>query len=80
MRARRRSDEQSVPPWTEDQVASLNAYQQSRVMHPFTGTRKADGSETILIATPEGWIAAPEGPIVQTWAHSWMADLSWRTK
>jgi hypothetical protein len=77
MRARR-SDEHVSVPWTAHQVASLNAYQQSGGMHPFTGTRRADNSETVLIATPEGWVEAPEGPVVQTWAYSWMADWSWR--
>lgn len=31
----------SHAPWTEDQVASLNAYQESGVFHPFTGGKKA---------------------------------------
>jgi len=79
MRARRRSTDEPVQaPWTADQVASLNTYQRAGVMHPFTGERQANGDETILIATTEGWITAVGGPVVQTWAHSWMADWSWR--
>lgn len=65
-------------PWTEDQVKSLNEYQRSGVFHPFTGQRGADGSETPLIATREGWVERVGGPIVQAWTHSWMADWSWK--
>lgn len=68
----------SNAPWTDEEVASLNAYQESGVMHPFTGTRKPDGGETVLIATKEGWVESEGGPIVQTWAHGWMADWSWK--
>lgn len=65
-------------PWTADQVSSLNGYQASRVMHPFTGARGPGGEETILIATPDGWVEREGGPIVQTWAHGFMADWSWK--
>jgi hypothetical protein len=66
-------------PWTDDQVASLNAYQESEKNHPFTGNRKPDGSETILIATPNGLVEEEGGPIVQTWAHSWAVNWEWQT-
>ena len=59
-------------PWTEDQASSLNAYQTSGVMHPFTGPEG-----TILIATPNGWVIEDDGPVVQDWAWSWMADWQW---
>jgi hypothetical protein len=81
-RMRARSDaafEHVEAPWTADQVANLNAYQQAGVMHPFTGERQSNGDETILIATSVGWIAAPDGPVVQTWAYAMMADGSWST-
>ena len=65
-------------PWSDDQVASLNAYQHSDVMHPFTGERGSDGEETVLIATSAGWVTRVGGPVVQTWAHQFMADWSWR--
>jgi hypothetical protein len=65
-------------PWTEDQVASLNAYQAAGVMHPFTGERGPKGEETILIATPEGWVERVGGPVVQTWAHAWMVNWGWK--
>ena len=63
-------------PWTDDQVASLNAYQNAGYVHPFT---HGDGADQVdLIATPSGWIAKEGGPVVQDWAHSFMADWSWR--
>lgn len=62
--------------WTDDQVASLNAYQAAGVMHPFT-YEDADG-EVDLIATPEGWRAKLDGPVVQEWAHGFMLDWSWK--
>jgi len=64
-------------PWTFSQVISLNAYQASGRFHPFTGERKENGDETVLIATLAGWTETSGGPIVQTWAHEFMADWSW---
>jgi hypothetical protein len=63
-------------PWTEDEVASLNAYQASGRWHPFTSP-SGDGSS--LIATPAGWVDKEGGPVVQDWAHMWMADWGWKT-
>lgn len=65
------------PPWTEDQVASLNLFQSEGRFHPFTGKRKENGEETVLIATKDGWVEELGGPVVQTWAHAFMADGSW---
>jgi hypothetical protein len=63
-------------PWTEDQVKSLNAYQNAGYVHPFTD---GDGEEKVdLTATPEGWVRKVGGPVVQTWAHEFMTDWSWR--
>jgi hypothetical protein len=63
-------------PWTDDQVASLNAYQEAGFVHPFT---YGDGADQVdLIATTSGWVAKEGGPVVQTWAHMFMADWSWR--
>ena len=67
-------------PWTDDQVASLRAFQRCGYVHPFTGTRGPNGEETILIATRDGWIESPEGPVVQTWAHAFMADWTWAVR
>lgn len=68
----------SNAPWTDDEVASLNEFQQCDRWHPFTGTRKPNGDETLLIATKDGWIEEPGGPVVQTWAHGFMVNWDWR--
>jgi hypothetical protein len=68
----------SNAPWTDDEVASLNGYQACGFAHPFTGRRGPNGEETILIATRDGWVEREGGPVVQTWAHSFMVDWSWK--
>lgn len=74
------------PPWSEEEVSALNAYQQHAPMHPFTCPNRGDDEhridgardEGILVATPEGWVCpAPSCPYVQSWAHAFMADTSW---
>ena len=60
-------------PFNQDQVASLNAFQQSGAFHPFTC---AKGSHT-LVATPEGW-TCPQDDYTQDWAHDFMSDWSWK--
>ena len=66
-----------LKPWTQEQVAALNRYQQGRWMHPFTcgsGNRTdaahLDG-EGILVATLDGWIC-PYCDYRQDWAHEFM--------
>ena len=67
---------QTSAPWNDNQVASLNAYQAAGYVHPFT---HGDGEQQVdLIATRDGWVAKEGGPVVQTWAHEFMADWSWR--
>jgi hypothetical protein len=62
-------------PWTEDEVKSLNDYQVSGVMHPFTcGTKDCGG---LLLARQDGW-HCPDCDYTQDWAHEWMTDGSWR--
>lgn len=75
-------------PFTPEQVASLNDFQKSGVMHPFTcgpcrdgapGTRDADGnwiSDRCLTATVAGWICET-CDYTQQWAWAWMADRTW---
>ena len=59
------------PPWTDDQVAALNAWQHGP-MHPFTcGGNHA--IHVILEATTDGWVC-PDCPYTQDWAHDFMAD------
>lgn len=70
---------QITAPWTEDQVASLNGFQQAGFVHPFTGeTPEGGGERPTLIATSDGWVEYEGGPICQTWAHDWMGDWGWR--
>ena len=63
-----------VAPWTDEQVANLNAFQNGG-WHPFTGENSA-GEIVDLIATKQGWVADPGGEVVQLWANSFMADGS----
>jgi hypothetical protein len=67
-------------PWTDDQVKSLNEYQKSGVIHPFTGNNELapDDSDNILVATTDGWISEVDPEYHQNWAWSWMADWSWK--
>lgn len=68
----------SRPPWTLEQVASLNAYQLSASMHPFTcgnGECRAEYGDP-LFATPSGW-ACVRCSWRQFWAWAWMTDGSW---
>lgn len=66
-------------PWTPEQVAALNAFQQRGGMHPFTcGGDHTPGSPP-LIAYTDGWrCPQPYGEACdyqQGWAHGFMADL-----
>lgn len=58
-------------PWTPEQVTSLNEYQRSGVMHPFTYHSYE------LVATERGWVLPGSKIVVQDWAHPQMADWSW---
>lgn len=67
-------------PFSPDQVVSLNEYQQSHVMHPFTcrsHAREDHRDDGTLVATVSGWIC-PYCDYRQDWAHAWMADKSWQ--
>jgi hypothetical protein len=65
----------SVPPWTPEEVASLNGYQWSGVFHPFTcGNAEC---RAILVATESGW-TCPDCEYRQAWAHQIMANGAWR--
>lgn len=58
-------------PFTPQQVAHLNEFQQCPRVHPFTcgGCSNRDG----LVATVDGWIC-PDCDYMQDWAHDFMAD------
>lgn len=61
-------------PWTEPQVAALNSFQRSGVMHPFTCGGEHEMHQT-LIAERDGWHCPDEQcDYRQTWAHAFMAD------
>lgn len=78
MRGQRSMTDHAKAPFTPEQVASLNAYQVSGFMHPFTCG--ADGCRGIrLIAAENGWRCASQAcDYRQDWAHEFMADWSWR--
>lgn len=70
------TSDQKPQVFTEDQVASLNAYQEAGIMHPFTcGTM---GCRADLVATTEGWVCPTGCGYTQDWAMNWMADWSWK--
>lgn len=60
-------------PWTHEQVANLNAWQERGDRPPFTCGR--DGCGEVLAAVPEGWVCPSETcDYTQNWAHNFMAD------
>lgn len=69
-----------MAPWNKIQIRSLNEFQDSGLMHPFTCAKC--GSQ--LVAQSDGWVCSsenfPEGNCnyTQNWAHDFMADWSWK--
>lgn len=61
--------------WTDDQVASLNGFQDAGMFHPFTCG--GAGCSEVLIAQNDGW-HCPKCSYRQFWAHTWMLDWSWK--
>jgi len=67
--------EEARSPFSDEQVASINAYQAAGAFHPFTcGT---DSCRGILVAANDG-LRCPRCGFRQHWAWGWMADWSWR--
>jgi hypothetical protein len=63
-------------PWTDEQVAHLNAFQQAGRFHPFTcGLRDQHRDNPgILVAARDGWSCPANGcDYRQNWAHPFMA-------
>lgn len=60
--------------FSEDEVESLNAYQDAGVMHPFTCGNCSGHRD--LIATREGW-HCPDCDYRQDWAHLEMKNWQW---
>lgn len=69
------------PPFTPEQVASLNGYQASGAFHPYTcgydDCPGVNGGHASLIAREDGW-HCPACAYTQDWAHATSADGSWR--
>jgi hypothetical protein len=80
-------------PWTSWQIDSLNCYQRSGMMHPFT-CRAGGHSHGVLEATKDGWVCNHRNhwenvedfskakkirpcSYIQDWCHEFMADWSW---
>jgi hypothetical protein len=59
--------------WTEDQVRSLNAYQQSAALHPFTCN-----NGHALVAGADGWTCHVCAHYKQDWCHDFMTNWGWR--
>lgn len=80
------SDEQPIrsqrifAPWTDEQVAALNNWQETAHVHPFTcGGSVHDGNthgeRPTLVANTDGWTCPEEHcNWRQNWAHAFMAD------
>jgi hypothetical protein len=64
-------------PFTEEQVKSLNGYQQFGQMHPFTCGNDSC-HHVSLVATKDGWDCPQCHKHKQTWCHNFMADGSWK--
>jgi hypothetical protein len=69
--------EKVVVPFTDDQIESLNAFQAFGTFHPFTCGESQ--CREILRATAGGW-HCPKCTYRQNWAHSFMANWSWRRR
>ena len=69
------SEEQKVGvPFSEDQVESLQAFQESGVMHPFT-CGGCDSREPLQVGR-QGFFC-PHCSYRQDWAHWFMANWQW---
>ncbi|MEU2426982.1 hypothetical protein ABZ619_39220 [Streptomyces sp. NPDC007851] len=65
-------------PWTAAQVENLNVYQKAGYFHPFTCGRRDQHRDNpgVLVAAVDGWHCPAGGcDYVQSWAHSFMADM-----
>lgn len=65
--------------FTDEQVESINGFQKSGCMHPFTcGNKKCRAD---LIATNAGLVCPTDGcGYTQDWCHSFMSDGSWKAQ
>lgn len=64
-------------PFNKEQVRSLNQFQKSGRMHPFTCPRVHHEDTVVLSAATSGWWCPEKGcTYKQNWAHAFMADGS----
>lgn len=72
--------EQSKAPWTDEEVAHLQAWQKSIHVHPFTcGNRDTpvhnqidpEDDYGVLVPTKDGWVCR-HCDYTQDWAHDFM--------
>jgi hypothetical protein len=64
-------------PFTPEQVESINGYQESGYMHPFTCGRE-NCRWTLKAAEDALHCPNPECTYTQDWVHPFMADGSWK--
>lgn len=65
----------SVSPWTDEEVDSINAWQESNAVHPFTCP--CDHPETddhVSLVATEASLFCPECDYEQNWVHGFMVD------
>jgi len=66
------------PVFTDDQVASLKEFQAYRGWHSYTCGASGHGD---LLPDRRGLICLhPNCDYVQTWAHNWTTNWSWKPK
>lgn len=63
----------SIPPFSEDQIKSINEFQNSEVMHPFTCC-----DHQSMVAEKDG-MRCLKCNRLQEWVHEWMANWEWKT-
>lgn len=63
-------------PWTQDQVAALELYQQHPRFHPYTCPYTHDWRNRRLVPTVDGWVCGhPHCDYTQDWAHSMAFEI-----
>ena len=62
-------------PWSQDQVNSLNAFQRSKKVHPYTCG--GDGCREVLVATQGGWVCS-KCEYTQNHATDFTANWVWK--
>lgn len=66
-------NEKITAPWTQKEVNALNHFQAIDLMHPFTCPNH--DSETLLVATVDGWVCSKDCGYHQNWAWQVMTEF-----